>query len=74
MFKNDKINDIAFAIACLTGGPWLFGELLLLFAKEETYYSCPGCEADIKYHARSCPDCHVYLKWPSVKNEKDDQC
>jgi hypothetical protein len=44
----------------------IFDGLLFLLAKKEIVYSCPKCNADIKYEEKKCNHCNVNLSW----NEK----
>lgn len=63
--RSNEIGDSILKIAALVGGAWLAAEILKSFAKEETYYSCPVCNADIKYGETPCHNCHSQLRWPT---------
>jgi hypothetical protein len=69
MEKKEATNFVA-GLAALVGGVWLAAELVKLFAKKETYYSCPVCGYDIKYGVVECPNCHTSLEWPNLNNEQ----
>ncbi len=64
MAKNkDSIMDGIITFAAVFGGAYLSVELLKLFAKKETYYTCNNCEGEVVQFAPICPTCKSKLKW-----------
>jgi hypothetical protein len=73
MLKDDKLPFWFRAFLSIGAGPAvLLGEILKLFIKPETYYSCPACNADIKYNDESCHQCHALLEWPFKEDVNKD--
>lgn len=65
MAKSDKTADAILKGIALIGGGYAFVELLKLFGKKTTFYTCTKCKYDkLEYGEKICPNCKSHLEWP----------
>jgi hypothetical protein len=68
MSKNkNSVLDGIITFAAVFGGAYLSVELLKLFAKKETYYTCDNCDCEVEKYAPICKTCKSKLKWSSLQ-------
>lgn len=61
---DDRTKDKILTSVALLGGGFLFVELLKLFGKKTTFYSCDRCRYDqLEFGTTMCPNCKSKLKW-----------
>lgn len=65
MAKKNSWGESILALLAMLGGAWLLIELIKLFGKKTTMYSCPSCDHDIEFGCPICPNCKSLLSWPS---------
>ena len=59
-------NNFLLNFVIFIGLAYLFILILKMISKEETAYSCPHCNSDIRFGDNKCNNCNASLNWPET--------